>query len=354
MPDKYISSEPWWAGYANVRMSLEIALAISEVTNRKFIIPPALFFNAINPWDKKETYINPFDIWDENVFTSTFNCVKYYDVPEYKGLDQGVTYFFGIDKVAKILTFTDEYKELHTMPSCIGHVLHSEVKDNDDFKEFSQKRNSFTLDYPDKFIHFPRNLFGHFYHSVYPSTLEKSKTIRKKMLSGFKFKDSYLEAVKPVVERLQGYNAIHIRRGDFINTRPETVELIHHIPIYLEKHLFIKELPLYIATDEKDKSIFDFLKTKYKLYFLDDFFGSLSALEATVIDQLMCSNALQFLGSKLSTFSDYIHVNRASLGRMTNPRMGSNFSREELDYVKYPWVAEEWGWDKIYSYYWDI
>jgi len=41
MSDKYISIEPWWAGFANVRMSLEIGLAISELTNRKFIIPPA-------------------------------------------------------------------------------------------------------------------------------------------------------------------------------------------------------------------------------------------------------------------------------------------------------------------------
>ena len=47
MSNKYISSEPWWAGYANVRMSLEIALSISEVTNRKFIIPPGIYFNAI-------------------------------------------------------------------------------------------------------------------------------------------------------------------------------------------------------------------------------------------------------------------------------------------------------------------
>jgi len=57
MSDKYISIEPWWAGFANVRMSLEIGLAISELTNRKFIIPPGIYFNAINPWDKKDLLI---------------------------------------------------------------------------------------------------------------------------------------------------------------------------------------------------------------------------------------------------------------------------------------------------------
>ena len=354
MSNKYISSEPWWAGYANVRMSLEIALSISEVTNRKFIIPPGIYFNAINPWDKKETYVDIFDIWDEVVFMSTFNCVKYYDVPEYRSLDKGLTYFYGIENVAKILTFTDEYKELHPLPSCIGFTLYNEIKNLDDFKEFSQERKPYSLNYKDKFIHFPRNLFGHFYHSVYCSSDKQSKELRKKMLKGIKFKKKYNKAVVPVLKKLKGFNSLHIRRGDFINTRPETVGLLSQIPLFLEKNLFIKDLPLYIATDEKDKSIFDFLKEKYKIYFLNDFFANLSGLDATILDQVICSNSLQFLGSKLSTFSDYIHVNRASMGNLTNPRVGNNFSRKNLQYKKYPWVEEDWGWDKLYSYYWDV
>ena len=157
-----------------------------------------------------------------------------------------------------------------------------------------------------------------------------------------------------MLKKLKGFNSLHIRRGDFINTRPETVGLLSQIPLFLEKNLFIKDLPLYIATDEKDKSIFDFLKEKYKIYFLNDFFANLSGLDATILDQVICSNSLQFLGSKLSTFSDYIHVNRASMGNLTNPRVGNNFSRKNLQYKKYPWVEEDWGWDKLYSYYWDV
>jgi len=54
----------------------------------------------------------------------------------------------------------------------------------------------------------------------------------------------------------------------------------------------------------------------------------------------------------MSTFTDYIHVNRASLGINTNPRVGCNFDKVELQYDNYPWEEEEWSWQHLYKYYW--
>ena len=87
---------------------------------------------------------------------------------------------------------------------------------------------------------------------VMASTLAE---IKSKMLNGFKFKQEHIEAVDFIKQALGAYNAIHIRRGDFIDTRPHTVPLLEQIPEFLNKHLFKNNLPLYIATDEKDKSI---------------------------------------------------------------------------------------------------
>ena len=193
-------------------MSLEIGLAISEVTNRKFIIPPAIYFNGINPWDKKETYINPFDIWDEEVFKQTFNTVDYYDIPEYAALD-GETYFTGVDKFAKLMLFNDVYKELHPLHSCIGFVLTTEIEDVEDFNKFSQGRQQFNLNHSDKFIHFPRNLFGHFYHSVYAANDNKKKQIKSKMLNGFKFKQEHIDSIDFIKQALGKYNAIQVSRS---------------------------------------------------------------------------------------------------------------------------------------------
>ena len=51
----------------------------------------------------------------------------------------------------------------------------NEIKNLDDFKEFSPERKPYSLNYKDKFIHFPRKLFGHFYHSVYCCSNKQSK-----------------------------------------------------------------------------------------------------------------------------------------------------------------------------------
>lgn len=80
----------------------------------------------------------------------------------------------------------------------------------------------------------------------------------------------------------------------------------------------------------------------------------LSPLTATIYDQIIPSYSFQFLGSVMSTFTDYIHVNRASLGKFSNPRVGCNFDKEELQYDKYPWEVEDWSWQHLYSYYWDV
>jgi hypothetical protein len=137
-----------------------------------------------------------------------------------------------------------------------------------------------------------------------------------------------------------------------MDTRPETVGLLNQIPRYLNTHLFKKDLPLYIATDEQDRNVFNFLKDEYEVYFLSDFINSTTPLTATILDQLVCSYSLQFLGSLMSTFTDYIHVNRASLGINTNPRVGCNFDKVELQYDNYPWEEEEWSWQHLYKYYW--
>ena len=80
----------------------------------------------------------------------------------------------------------------------------------------------------------------------------------------------------------------------------------------------------------------------------------LTPLKATIYDQIIPSYSFQFLGSVMSTFTDYIHVNRASMGMFTNPRVGCNFDKPELIYDKYPWEEEEWSWQHLYRYYWDV
>ena len=74
-PDnKYISFEPWWGGFSNIRMSFALACAISEITGRTLIIPPKFFF-LFHSTSEKNTFQDCWDIIDENKFRNTFNCI---------------------------------------------------------------------------------------------------------------------------------------------------------------------------------------------------------------------------------------------------------------------------------------
>jgi len=335
-------------------MSLEIVLAISEISNRKYVIPPAIYIDGICHWKDKTKYIKLFDIYEEDAFRSIFNCVDYTDVydPHVVG---GQTYYSNIHKVANIQIYDNNYKVLFPLKDGMHFVTINDINsitDLEDYKKFSNNRPFFDVDRKEKFIHFPRNLFGHFYYCVYANK-SKRNSIREKILKGFKFKNAFYNDINGILKELGAFNAIHIRRGDFQRTRPNMFKTLSQIPEFLDMNLENKKLPIYIATDEKDKSVFDDIKRLYKVYFLDDFIEKTSKLRATIYDQLIPSYAEQFLGSGMSTYSDYINVNRVSLGKPVNTRLGSNYRKKELIYKSFPWEAESYGWDNLYSYYWE-
>ena len=67
MSDKYVSFEPWWGGFSNIRMSFELACAISEITGRTLILPPKyhiLFFTG----NEKRNFQDWWSIVDKQSF----------------------------------------------------------------------------------------------------------------------------------------------------------------------------------------------------------------------------------------------------------------------------------------------
>ena len=50
------------------------------------------------------------------------------------------------------------------------YVLTCGIEDQSEFDVFKGDRQVIDLECDDKFIHFPRNLFGHFYYHVYGKT----------------------------------------------------------------------------------------------------------------------------------------------------------------------------------------
>lgn len=353
--DKYISFDAWWGGFSNIRMTYELAAAISVLTGRKLILPHRIYCLFLSRWQDKNTWFDMFDALDKDKFLENFDCVEYRDIPEYKKLESDEHYFHNVQSVAKVITFGDRDIKLgpQKAPDNKYVITFGDVEDEEDFKSFVGDRTVINLDVPDRFIHFPRNLFGHFYYHVYGKNPIIRNIIKEKVNNGIQYREEFFEKASVVKRRIGSYNAIHIRRGDFLQVRKEhsvkqTKDLLSDITNRIPRGK-----PLFIATDEKDKSVFSQLEKDYRLFFLDDFFKTgLKTHEALLIDQLICVNADIFLGSFLSTFSDYINIVRGQLGYKDYHREGTNFQRGLLKYERFPWQSESWSWDKIWDYHW--
>ena len=103
-----------------------------------------------------------------------------------------------------------------------------------------------------------------------------------------------------------GYSSFHIRYGDFQfkETRIEAKDIYENTKDVLPNESEI----MYIATDERDKSKFNDLVTKYEVRFLDDYFelASLEGIDPTyfgMIDSIVASRGRVFVGTYYSTFT---------------------------------------------------
>lgn len=371
--EKYISFEPWRGGYSNVKMSYEMAIAIAHITNRTLILPPKIYCLFITEPFNKNTF---FDIWetlDKEAIKKEVKCIDFEDVPEYKNLISDEQYFEKVNRVAKIILFDenekyftedcgnkDHFKCQKTPESC-NVVLVDNIVDYKDFDAFSKGRRIVYLNSDDKFIHFPKNLFGHFYYFVYGNSIYERNRIKEKVKNGLKYKNKFFDIAKKIRRTIgysgenacgYSYNAVHIRRNDFLRVNFGSAKSqMETLFQDLEKKIK-NNLPLYIATDEKDKSIFENLKQKYQIYFLEDFDLKLKNYEALIIDQIICSDAEIFLGSRHSTYTYCINTLRGYSGKKVSLGEYTNFQEKLKNYNRFQWETETYGWSRQFDTQW--
>lgn len=115
------------------------------------------------------------------------------------------------------------------------------------------------------------------------------------------------------------YIAIHVRRTDIIATyKAHNEKYIANYDIYDN---FIKENAsnnLYIATDNEDS--YKHFTSKYKNHTINNNTTFIktenrrkTSLKDAIIDLYMCIDSISFLGTKLSSFTDFIECNRNSI-----------------------------------------
>ena len=304
---KLISFSPWFGGFNNVRMSYELAGCISYLTNRTLVLPPKIYVCFLSKWQEKDTYFDIWDIFDKKAFTKQFNCIDYKDTPLAE-LENDTQYFEGIDKISKLVYPKGKIK----------------------FKQYGAMKD-FTppipIEFSDNHIHYPRVLFGSPFEYL-TMTDEQSVILKDKLKNGLKIKRVHKNKANKYISKLGYYNAVHIRQTDFLDVNKQSSQTQVDTLINDIKWLINADKPLYIATDENNRDKFkSLIDAGYEIHFVDT---KLKDYEQLVQDILMCTNADCFLGSKNSTYSNYIHILRGYDGKQdfskyyTNGEYGDN------------------------------
>lgn len=109
-----------------------------------------------------------------------------------------------------------------------------------------------------------------------------------------------------------GYVSMHIRRGDFqySDLKPTSQEIYDNI---MKDKVLLPNDVIYIATDEKNKSVFDyFVQQNHTVKFLDDYWtkefkDTVDPNYMGMIDTIIASYGREFVGTYCSTFTGYIN-----------------------------------------------
>ena len=321
--NKYVILKPWSGGFNNIRMSFEIAACIAYRLNRILIIPEAYKMYLLENSNSLDNFFERIDYKIKIQSMSTNN-------------------FQELEKISKVYEFKcDEYYiNLSSSKSVFNY--HKDLKE-------------IVINNDDKYIYFKENLLGNFYSVIHDDNILELKHFVYKHIH---YKECIFAQAYSIVEYInnnfKNYYSIHLRRNDFqyqykdlcINNCELLNNIKNHIP---------KGSTLYIATDLKDKDQLGILCTYYNIIILKDVENLLNKYINIdlygMIEQIVCSRAIKFIGTKNSTFSSYIYRLRGYMKDILDKSYIINTSPKLNDYnlLENNWSGNQDIWAREYE-----
>jgi hypothetical protein len=287
--DGYIIYKPWSAGFNNTRMSFELSMCIAYLSNRTLVLPSNYRLCFM-----KEEYSNNnfFDITDLGINQISSN--------NFCNLKQIKESYSSIKDISKVIDF--DFSK---------NVLNFENEDPpNNFLKHRKSVNSSDI-LTEECVFFNGNLLGSSHQTIYTKLdLEIKKLVAKYVIYNPHIFDIALKFINQLGDRQ--YYALHVRRKDFIYCYPSSVTTCYSILENID-HIIPKGSNIYISTDEVDKSYFQPLTEKYTLFYYDtllpniDLEKNIDVSLTSLVEQLICSRAIKFVGTKTSTMSSYIN-----------------------------------------------
>ena len=271
--NKFISYKRTNSGFNNFRMQLETLISIAYVTKRTLIVPPK---SIVDHLDGKN--IDEFDVFDWDSLSSLIcitrdePCIQKYIIPitqdSHKSIDEPTL---------------DEYK-------------------NEKYWYFED----LPLPSSECYIKLDKDI----------------KQKQRRMLNKYlRFKKNYIDIAVDLLNKhnicdISSYNSVHFRRGDFVHSayyKDNELGKIDKYNDFLSTHIS-NDKPLLFISDSDKNEIKVELEKKYNDVITINT-DSLSKLESTIVDMLLCCGSDKFIGSPQSTFSIYIMILRGKVYR---------------------------------------
>ena len=284
----YLFFKPWAGGFNNIRMSFEQAICLAYLTNRTLVFPPDYNMYLL----KKEK--NNFNIF----FETTDLGVKQINFKEFCNLKDIEPNLDRLKEISKVTNYDS-----------VANVINFEKIPVP--KKFSKGRsiiNSEDIFDDFEIIYLDENLLGSFHQAIY----SKYETNLKKLVGKYVvYKNDLRDFAWRFINYLgdKSYYSLHVRRNDFQykDLFIDGQTLYNNI-----KNIIPEGSKLYIATDADDDSLFNIISQKYQVTFYKDILSHLNPEEynndwIALIEQLICSRGIKFIGNENSTLSSYIY-----------------------------------------------
>lgn len=396
-PGRYITFEPDRGGWNNIRMSMEIIFVFAAATGRTLVLPPKAPFYLLGTGAEHAKSFGNFFPLSHPEFAKRLRVITMEEFLQEKGKD--------------LVGLTDEQLEslkpasqmcLHKTGSEINCALINEhlrkagfqpqmdaqkqclIFDLDYFKtgnpvskelrekvtRFCGERSSIFYDqahHDPPLIHWNAGgkkgegdyrLLNHFYAAVFFSDESIDNYYKRFVRDFLHYNDEIYCAAGKIVHALNQegpWSSIHARRGDlqYKKVKIPAEEWYQNL-----KELWEENEILFIATDERNKTVFDDIKKRHPVRFLDDYWdvanlGSLESNNLGMIDTIVATHGRVFAGTWFSTFTGYINRMRGYLGySMKDSWYGWLPRKDAMQEWRYPngnYGAREWplGWVAI-------
>ncbi|XP_065892699.1 uncharacterized protein [Dysidea avara] len=335
---KYLSYQPPGNGWNNQRVALENAIVMAKLLNRTLLVHPmaphdkgAQLKAGANPGYVAYNHLEQSDLVPLSAFVdlsllsqlmpvqvvATSHQQFYRDFGQltWRNICHSVGFGYWMDRRPVTSEEVSMFKRQHFHPFNIWRkkcpkeqklVNHSSVA-------IVEYLTDYINDTSDMLYFEQGTLFGIHIRFV---NLGDAIMAQQWVIKHFRYGPSVHAIVDKIIKRIGSeFNAIHVRRTD----HPARKFPVDYWLASLENANCTTDVPLYVATDEKDRRYFGPFKEKgYKLHWASDFHDLLQFdVSPDVVEdftgiheQLLCEQAAKFVATPGSTFSILILRNR--------------------------------------------